>query len=54
MAASYACPMDPQEDDGFEVKCPKCKRRVKVTKDAERAMQVKCPCGEVIPLAKMS
>jgi DNA-directed RNA polymerase subunit RPC12/RpoP len=47
--------MDPDQDEGFEVKCPKCKRRVKVaTKDAEHTMQVKCPCGEVIPLAKMS
>jgi DNA-directed RNA polymerase subunit RPC12/RpoP len=46
--------MGPQSDEEFEVKCPKCKRRVKVdAKDAERTMQVKCPCGEEIPLAKM-
>jgi hypothetical protein len=47
--------MDPEEKgDAFEVKCPKCKRRVKVAvAEAERAMTVKCPCGEIVPLAKM-
>jgi endogenous inhibitor of DNA gyrase (YacG/DUF329 family) len=46
--------MDPRSDEQFEVKCPKCKRRVKVEpKAAEHAMKVQCPCGEEIPLAKM-
>jgi lysyl-tRNA synthetase class I len=47
-------PMSPSTDEPFEVKCPKCKRQVKVApKDAERSMKVRCPCGEDIPLVKM-
>jgi phage FluMu protein Com len=42
------------KDEAFEVKCPKCKRRVKVDpKKAEAAMKVTCSCGEEIRLAKM-
>ena len=53
-APSYASAMDPANGEAFDVKCPKCKRRVKVDpKDAERTMKVVCPCGEEIPLAKM-
>jgi phage FluMu protein Com len=37
----------------FEVTCPKCKSKVKVTvKEAEAAMKVRCRCGETIELAK--
>jgi hypothetical protein len=51
---AYASAMAPESNEPFEVKCPKCKRRVKVEpKEAERAMKVRCPCGEEIQLAKM-
>ena len=46
--------MTEERDEPFDVKCPKCKRRVKVDpKVAERSMKVRCPCGEEIPLVKM-
>ena len=46
--------MAPENDEAFDVKCPKCKRSVKVrVEEAERAMKVKCPCGEEIHLAKL-
>lgn len=56
--ASYASGMSSSgnegKDEAFEVKCPKCKRRVKVDpKKAEAAMKVTCSCGEEIRLAKM-
>jgi predicted Zn finger-like uncharacterized protein len=40
--------------DEFEVKCPRCKAKVKVKEtEAQATMQVKCgKCGETIELAK--
>ena len=44
---------DPKEE-GFEVKCPRCKRRVKVRlAEAEAKGEVVSACGERIELAKM-
>jgi phage FluMu protein Com len=44
---------NPQEGQAFEVKCPECKTKVRVTTvQAERDMKVKCPKGHEVPLAK--
>lgn len=44
---------DPKSDE-FEVKCPKCKKRVKVAlREAEGKSSVRCSCGENIDLVKM-
>jgi NAD-dependent SIR2 family protein deacetylase len=46
--------MTTAKGEQFHVRCPKCRRSVKVSpEEADRAMKVKCPCGEEIPLAKM-
>jgi phage FluMu protein Com len=42
-----------QEAEAFEVKCPECKTKVRVTTvQAEREMKVKCPKGHEVPLVK--
>ena len=42
-----------QEGQAFEVKCPECKTKVRVTTvQAEQAMKVKCPKGHEVPLVK--
>jgi predicted Zn finger-like uncharacterized protein len=43
-----------EENDEFEVKCPKCKAKVKVKEaEAQATMKVKCgKCGETIELVK--
>ena len=41
------------QEESFEVKCPECKTKVRVTTvQAEREMKVKCPKGHEVPLVK--
>ena len=42
-----------EEDDTVDVRCPRCKKMVRVSKaKAEAEMRVVCPNGHEIPLAK--
>jgi phage FluMu protein Com len=44
---------DAREGKTFEVKCPECKTKVRITTvQAEREMKVKCPKGHDVPLVK--
>ncbi|HWL85537.1 MAG TPA: MJ0042-type zinc finger domain-containing protein [Polyangiaceae bacterium] len=42
-----------EKDPVMEIRCPKCKAKIKVTvSQAEAAMKVRCPKGHDVPLVK--